>query len=788
MGIEIFLRLPLSLRNTLSFCPACCSHAGTFIGKKRHSWLLLSMHPLAFAFFSSVAAPWPAPPRTCLKSVDAASKPGCAAPSEVADVLIIGGTGFMGAPTARLLQQEGRKVLVLSRGCENTGKGTQGRRPEPPIGAAAMFCDRKHPDFAAFLQSAACPRIVVDFQAYVPAQVEAILQAHRVRPFQQYILVSTNYIYPGGPEGIGLQEFAQPITELDAEPLSRVQSLSNRSFGSYGGGKLQVELRLRQAAQQDGFPALILRPPAAVGPGGDSRHERMQRLLAELPPFQKAPTMARISAPASADALAGQQRKFRVVFSGDIAAAVGLAIKAIEGGKVAPGEAFNVASGQSITIDEYAASVARALGVAERKVSADPRLQGATPELPMKPFDFDLQGSLDTAKAERVLGFKPTAVDAFIKETVDWHRAAIAAADVAPRDLTHEARVKGQRATLPPSWNPVHAGKRGVPLRKDSSSSSSSPMADRGSIVLPGDTAAVLQRGDMYVERDFLPAHEVHELKRLVGDPVVQEAVQLLDDWDRRLWRNSSFKLRVVNATESETRDAYLLALEAQLRRKTGNAYIDSSKRQRYVHQHSRKLLQLNELAWRALLRAHERVRDLALKSEIFDMSQRRLDQSYNIAFHRVGSDFPPHVDWAPNCIAGLVYFGSEGEEFEGGELQMRGCPGVMDCPVTRDTFMGVYATLGRPANCSGGDVPLACEVMQAHRPRAGDLVVIPAESAHAVSTVSAGTRVAMNFWLNCPPHGGESPEATEEKRRRNAALGVCPRTGAQTTAAGHDG
>jgi nucleoside-diphosphate-sugar epimerase len=56
-------------------------------------------------------------------------------------VLVIGGTGLMGAPTATMLQQQGRRVVVMSRG-HDAGQGTGGRRPPPPVGCETIVCDR----------------------------------------------------------------------------------------------------------------------------------------------------------------------------------------------------------------------------------------------------------------------------------------------------------------------------------------------------------------------------------------------------------------------------------------------------------------------------------------------------------------------------------------------------------------------------------------------------------------------------------------------------------------------
>ena len=69
-----------------------------------------------------------------------------------------------------------------------------------------------------------------------------------------------------------------------------------------------------------------------------------------------------------------------------------------------------------VTMDEYAATIGAALQVAGGVA--------ATTTVPMDAHglrNYEKQGVVDTSKAERELGFRPSPLDTFVQETVAWH-------------------------------------------------------------------------------------------------------------------------------------------------------------------------------------------------------------------------------------------------------------------------------------------------------------------------------------------------------------------------------
>lgn len=307
------------------------------------------------------------------------------------DVLVIGGTGLMGAPTARLLQAKGHRVVVMSRG-SSSGQGIGGHRPDQP-NCEILQCDRE--DSAHFLRcltSSHCPRIIVDFTAMHPDHITDIVVAHKQRSLDHYIFISTNMVYPGGVDDMDITGLSQPVAEEVADLAG-----ADAAPDTYGGKKLKCEALLQLASKEDGLPSTTLRPPAVVGPGCDNRHERLQRLVEGMPPLPYNSTRPPTKQPGL----------FRVAHCNDVAMAVAAVIAC---GQSVHGEAFNVAGAESVTMKEYVAAIASHLGREPPEVPQDPSFR-----------NFERQGQLDVSKAQRLLGFQATQLAEWMGDTVEWH-------------------------------------------------------------------------------------------------------------------------------------------------------------------------------------------------------------------------------------------------------------------------------------------------------------------------------------------------------------------------------
>ena len=74
-------------------------------------------------------------------------------------------------------------------------------------------------------------------------------------------------------------------------------------------------------------------------------------------------------------------------------------------------DAFNAACDVSLTVDEYAAAAAAAAG------APPPPVEAAAVAL----RNYENQGELDVTRARRELGWRPTPLAEWMRETVEWH-------------------------------------------------------------------------------------------------------------------------------------------------------------------------------------------------------------------------------------------------------------------------------------------------------------------------------------------------------------------------------
>lgn len=257
---------------------------------------------------------------------------------------------------------------------------------------------------------------------------------------------------------------------------------------------------------------------------------------------------------------------------------------------------------------------------------------------------------------------------------------------------------------------------------------------------LVGSRRMPIVRGQMHVVPNFLSARELAKLRQhVLGDSAA-----------------ATLKM-------TELRDAY-----ARSKRLLD---LGSKQVQRRIE------TPLLEAATAAFDRAHRLATSLNFSSEVFDTTAATgVGSARHISWHSTGSDFPPHVDYAPNCVAILVYLtDGDGSDFAGGALQTRGCPDLWQCPLIRDEYS--LDTSER----------LACTVESEHTPRAGEMVALLAETAHAVTRVTSGTRVALNSWLNCPWSKELKGHKPKRSHRAAAALAACSAGGKASSRRYHE-
>ena len=152
-------------------------------------------------------------------------------------LLFIGGTGNISTACVELALARGHEVTILTRG-----------KQPLPAGVASLAGDRNE---RGVLDAAAARHFdaVLDFVAYLPAHVDAVVDAFAGHT-GQYVFVSSATVYQ--------RPMPQALTRED-DPLGN-------DHWEYARLKIACEERLMRAHRERGFPVTIVRPSYTFGP------------------------------------------------------------------------------------------------------------------------------------------------------------------------------------------------------------------------------------------------------------------------------------------------------------------------------------------------------------------------------------------------------------------------------------------------------------------------------------------------------------------------------------------
>jgi nucleoside-diphosphate-sugar epimerase len=181
------------------------------------------------------------------------------------DVLVIGGSRFVGRQLAHRLVLRGDRVTLLNRGTHDDGLGDRVSR---------LIADRT----TDALDHALADRrfdAAIDFSAYVASDVERAVRALDGR-VGHYVFVGTGQVYlvrEGAPSPAREEDADGPLIAAPDDPR-------DREGWAYGVGKREAEEVLARAFAERGFPATRLRIPMVHGPGDPYR--RIARILERL--------------------------------------------------------------------------------------------------------------------------------------------------------------------------------------------------------------------------------------------------------------------------------------------------------------------------------------------------------------------------------------------------------------------------------------------------------------------------------------------------------------------------
>ncbi|MEN6607274.1 MAG: SDR family oxidoreductase [Bryobacteraceae bacterium] len=302
------------------------------------------------------------------------------------NVLVIGGTLFVGRMLVAELPKQGHQVTVLHRKAGHD-LGNE---------VASIQADRNQPESVRRALSGRTFDVVFDNvydweRGTTASQVEATALACG-DSLQRYIFLSSVAAYP---EGLNRREEDGPLKDDFPSPYAR--------------NKAESEHALFRLHQKSGFPAVTIRPPYIYGPGNPFYREAFfwDRLRDGRP----------IIIPEDGS------RLMHFVYVKDLVRAL---LRAMEE-PAAVGQAFNVANTEPVTQVETVRAFAEAAGEdaqlvyipRERIITA-----GGDPMVPPLYFAvyFDMPPITEViGKARRVLGFEPTDFRTGLRETFEWY-------------------------------------------------------------------------------------------------------------------------------------------------------------------------------------------------------------------------------------------------------------------------------------------------------------------------------------------------------------------------------
>ncbi len=293
-------------------------------------------------------------------------------------ILFIGGTGTISTSVSALALQRGHRLSILNRGST----------PVPPelAGVETLVGDAGDP---ASIRAAVGDRefdVVVNFRAYLPAQVAADIELFRGRT-GQYVFISSASAYQKPVERL-------PITE--STPL-------RNPFWQYSRDKIASEDLLVAAYRNDGFPMTIIRPSHTY-----TSHS--------VPIFGRWTAVERMRAGKPVVVHGDGTSLWHLTHSRDLA----VALVGLLGNRRAIGEAFHITGDEALTWNQIFQIIATAAGAPEPqlvRVASDAIARNYPEEGPGLVGDKAHSVMFDNSKVKAL-------VPEFVATTPYWQGAA----------------------------------------------------------------------------------------------------------------------------------------------------------------------------------------------------------------------------------------------------------------------------------------------------------------------------------------------------------------------------
>ena len=308
--------------------------------------------------------------------------------AEALDVLLIGGSGFLGHHVASALRAEGHRVSVMTRGRSGLPEGVEG--------LSADRADRA--SLAAALEGRRFD-LTVDFLVYDAADVEALLFVPYAA-LGRYVMISTGQVY------LVSEGSKPPFREDDVEGPVRPEPETgeyDRASWRYGTGKRRAERTLLGLRGSHGVRSTILRLPIVQGEGDGSL-----RLWAYLERMLDGGPLVLPD---------GGTQTARFVHAGDVGRAI--ARLAVDPPRAA---VYNLAQPDAIPLRDFLERVAKAAHLEPRFVDAAwAECRAAGLDEAFSPYAGKWRSVLDPSRIATEWGFVAARTEDYLPGVVRWH-------------------------------------------------------------------------------------------------------------------------------------------------------------------------------------------------------------------------------------------------------------------------------------------------------------------------------------------------------------------------------
>jgi nucleoside-diphosphate-sugar epimerase len=289
------------------------------------------------------------------------------------NVLVVGGTRYVGYELTWRLLLAGHEVTLLNRG----------RTPDPFGDRVLRLVGDRRADFA-HLVSGRRFDAAVDFAAYEQRDVRAAIESLEAG---HYVFISTGQTYlvrAGCPLPARESDYDGPLMPRPADPRDHWD-------WDYGMGKRACEDALQAAWEANGFPGTRVRIPIVNGERDPTR--RLEAYLWRL--LDGGPVLL----PDGGHAL------LRHVYAGDV---VRFLLR-ILGDEATHGQAYNVCQDEMLPLRELVALLAELMGAQPRLVDVGAAaIEAAGLDVKaVSPFTTRWTSRLDPTRARETLGFRP---------------------------------------------------------------------------------------------------------------------------------------------------------------------------------------------------------------------------------------------------------------------------------------------------------------------------------------------------------------------------------------------